>query len=170
MDAATLHAAIDWIGQYPAGTGAGVFLIALAGSLAVVGMFVYPGVVLFAAGTLVGAGALGLPATLAWAIAGTLLGDGLSFWLGRRFKERLRQRWPFRRYPHWLARGERFFLRHGGKSLFFGRFVGPVVPVAAGMLGIAPRRFFAADMPSVVLWVLAFVLPGMALGVALMPG
>ncbi len=51
-----------------------VFLLALAASLVVVGMFVYGGVVLFAAGALVGAGVMGLPATLAWAIAGTLLG------------------------------------------------------------------------------------------------
>ena len=46
--------------------------------------------------------------------------------------------------------------------------MGPVIPVTAGMLGIAPWRFFAANVPA-VLWVLVFVLPGMVLGAAFVP-
>ena len=47
--------------------------------------------------------------------------------------------------------------------------MGPVIPVTAGMLGIAPWRFFAANVPAAVLWVLVFVLPGMVLGAAFVP-
>ena len=167
MDAPTLHAVIDWFGQHPGWAGTVVFALTLSGALVVVGMFVYAGAVLFAIGVLVGAGGIDLSTALAWAIAGTVLGDGLSYWLGRHFKEHLRDIWPFRRHPRWLARGQTFFIRHGGKGLFVGRFVGPVVPAAAGMMGIPPKRFFAAELPSAVLWVLAFVLTGMVFGAKL---
>ncbi len=164
VDAPLLNAMIDWFGQHPGWAGAVVFVLTLAGALVIVGMFVYAGVVLFAIGVLVGTGGMGLSTALTWAIAGTVVGDGLSYWVGRQFEEHLCDVWPFRRHPRWLTRGQTFFIRYGGKGLFLGRFVGPIIPAAAGMIGIPPRRFFAAELPSAVLWVLVFVLAGMVVG------
>ena len=47
--------------------------------------------------------------------------------------------------------------------MFFARFVPPIrafVPITAGALGMPPARFFAANIPAVLLWAPAHVLPG----------
>lgn len=170
MDLATLKPMIDWISANPTWAGLAVFVISLSESLAIVGLFI-PGVaVMFGIGALIATGALDLWATLAWAVAGAIVGDGLSYWLGYHYKDALRERWPFRRYPALLARGERFFQRHGGKSVIFGRFVGPVrpvIPVVAGMLGMPPGRFLLVNVISALAWAPAYTLPGVVFGASL---
>jgi len=97
-------------------------------------------------------------------VAGAVAGDGISFWVGHHYKQRLRNMGPFRRYPRLIERGEAFFLRHGGKSIAFGRFVGPVraiIPTVAGMMGMAPTRFVAVNVVSALAWAPAYILPGM---------
>ena len=44
--------------------------------------------------------------------------------------------WPIRNHPDLIVRGQAYFAAHGGKSVFFGRFFGPIraiVPIIAGM-------------------------------------
>jgi len=159
-----------WIALHPHHAGLAVFLIAMAESLAVVGLVV-PGVaMMFAAGALVGAGALSFAPTCAYAIAGAVVGDGISFWLGWRYRDRLSSLWPFTRYPGMIDRGIDYFHRYGGRSVLFGRFVGPVravIPLVAGMLTMPARRFVYINVLSAVLWGPAYLLPGMAFGASL---
>lgn len=147
-----------------------VYVIALGESLAIVGTLV-PGVaVMLMAGALAGLGVLNLPLILACAAAGAVTGDGLSYWLGVRYQEQLKTIWPLSRYPGLLPRGEAFFLRHGGKSVLFGRFVGPiraVIPAVAGIMGMPRWRFYSVNILSGVLWAPATILPGVAFGAAL---
>ena len=147
-----------------------VFIVALAESLAVVGLIVPGALVMVAAGALVTLGAVGFWPTLFAAVAGAIVGDGISYWVGHHYRERLRTLWPFHRHPEWLSRGENFFRRHGGKSILFGRFVGPVrpiVPVVAGMLGMRPAAFYGVNVLSALAWAPAYLLPGMAFGASL---
>lgn len=44
-------------------------------------------------------GNLGLTPVLLLATAGAIAGDGISYWLGRHYKERLVAIWPFSRHP-----------------------------------------------------------------------
>ncbi len=170
MDLATLKPVIDWLAANPTWGGLAVFLISVSESLAVVGLFI-PGVaMMFGIGTLVAMGALDLWSTLAWAAAGAIVGDGISYWLGYHYKDRLRGMWPFSRYPALMTRGESFFTRHGGKSVLFGRFVGPVrpvIPVIAGMLGMPPAQFLMVNVASAVAWAPAYTLPGVVFGASL---
>ncbi|MFM1891393.1 MAG: hypothetical protein RLZ44_470, partial [Pseudomonadota bacterium] len=97
-------------------------------------------------------------------------GDGLSYWLGRRYRAGLRDMWPFRLFPRTLEDGERFFLKYGGISVVLGRFFGPgraAVPLIAGMLDMQPRAFLAANVGSALLWAPAYLLPGVVLGASL---
>lgn len=159
-----------WIAQHPHWAGWAVFLIAMAESLAVIGMLV-PGVaMMFAAGALIGAGALAFEPVCAYAVAGAVAGDGVSFWLGWRYRERLRKLWPFSRHPGMLDRGVAFFRRHGGLSVLLGRFVGPiraVIPLVAGMLAMPVPRFLIINVLSALLWGPLYLLPGMAFGASL---
>ncbi len=170
MSADFLQPLFDWISQHPGWAGLAVFLIAFSESLAIVGLFM-PGVVLmFGIGTLVATGMMGFWPTFWLAVAGAIAGDGLSFWLGYHYKEQLRGYWPFNRYPELFGKGEQFFLKHGGKSILFGRFVGPVrpiVPVTAGMLGMGPWKFLSVNVLSALAWAPAYLLPGMVFGASL---
>lgn len=147
-----------------------VFVTALGESLAVVGLILPGAALMFGFGALIALGQLEFWATWAWAAAGAMIGDGLSFWLGRTYHQRLRQLWPFSAHPEMLDRAVSFFQRHGGKSVLLGRFVGPlrpVIPAVAGMLDMPLRRYLPANVCSATLWAPAYLLPGMAFGASL---
>jgi undecaprenyl-diphosphatase len=66
-----------------------------------------------------------------------------------------------------LPRGIDFFQRHGGKSVFIGRFYGPLrasIPLAAGVLRMPAMRFWIADIASALLWAPLLLLAGGAVG------
>lgn len=165
-----LQQLLTWVGQHPQMAGLIVLLVALTESLAVVGLVVPGAMMMFGAGALIAAGVMDFWSTLLLAVVGAALGDGLSYWLGRHYHQQLRQMWPFRRHPQMLARGEDFFLRHGGKSVIIARFLGPVrpvLPLVAGMLDMPARRFLLVNLLSAFAWAPAYLLPGMAFGASL---
>ncbi|MFC1749278.1 VTT domain-containing protein [Pseudomonadota bacterium] len=160
----------DWIAQNPTWAGIIVFLIAMGESLAIVGMFVPGAVLMVGCGALIATGSLSFWPTLWCAVAGAIVGDGLSYWLGHHYKEQLRTVWPFKRYPGMIDQGTRFLQKHGGKSVAFGRFVGPVraiIPAVAGMMGMKPLRFFTANISSALAWAPAYLFPGIVFGASL---
>ncbi|MGA7181084.1 MAG: VTT domain-containing protein [Thiobacillaceae bacterium] len=170
MDIAHFSALIDWIAQHPHWAYATIFLAALGESLVVVGLFVPGAIVMFGVGALVAVGSLNLWPSLLWATAGAIAGDASSYWLGRYYRDELHNFWPFSRHPGLLVRGTTFFHRHGGKSIFLGRFVGPmrpVIPAVAGMLGMPPAHFYAANILSALVWAPAHILPGVVFGASL---
>jgi membrane protein DedA with SNARE-associated domain len=131
----------------------------------------FPGTaILIASGALISEGVLHplLPAVAG--VVGAVLGDAVSFWLGRKFGPLLPIIWPFRAHPERLTRGIRFFARYGGASIFIGRFFGPlraVVPLAAGMMHMPTGRFYVANILSGVIWPPALVYFGDLLSRAL---
>ncbi|CAB3788072.1 bifunctional DedA family/phosphatase PAP2 family protein [Paraburkholderia fynbosensis] len=148
-----------------------VFLAAFLEALAVVGTFVPGSTAMFLAGALTGTGSLSLGWVFVWAIVGAIAGDGMSFWIGGRYKERIVQLWPFRKHPELLDAGHRFFHKHGVKSVVLARFIGPlraIVPVVAGMLGMPPLRFYAMNVLSALLWAPAHILPGVVFGASVL--
>jgi len=163
----TIQPLIDWISAHPDLSGVIIFLIAMTESLALVGIVV-PGVVfMLSIGTLVGLGAIGLWYAIIWAILGAIAGDWFSYWLGRHFDQQLRHIWPLSRYPKLIPAGEKFFKRHGGKSVLFGRFVGPlrpIIPAIAGIMHMSQPKFYVMNFLSAVLWAPVVLLPGVAFG------
>ncbi len=161
---------VNWIGEHPLWAGAAVFLVAFSESVAVFGLLI-PGVVaMFGFGALIATGTLDFWPVFWWAVAGAVAGDGLSFWLGRHYQDRLRDLWPFSRHPMALERGIDFFQRYGGKSVALGRFFGPVraiIPLVAGMLGMPAWRFLLANLLSALAWAPSYLLPGIVFGASL---
>ena len=170
MDSSTFQPLLDWLVQHPGLSGAVVFAIAALESLVVVGVLV-PGVAfMLGIGTLVGMGLLPLWSTLFWAAAGAVFGDGIGYWLGRHFDTQLRHIWPMTKYPDVISKGEQFFKRHGGISIVFGRFVGPVrsiIPAIAGMMHMRPGYFYFVNILSALAWAPVVILPGAAFGASL---
>ncbi|WP_051689988.1 bifunctional DedA family/phosphatase PAP2 family protein [Pelobacter seleniigenes] len=165
-----LNTLLAFITHHPGLAYGAIFIISLSESLALVGLLVPGTVIMFGVGAIVATGSLSLFPVLLMAMIGAIAGDGISYWLGHHYKERLVNIWPFSRYPGMLNKGESFFHRHGGKSVLFGRFVGPVrpvIPVVAGMLGMRPVRFSVVNILSAIGWALVYILPGVFFGASL---
>lgn len=144
-----------------------MFVTAFGESFAFLSLL-FPGTsLLIAAGALMSAGTLPYLPVLAGAILGAVLGDSVSYWIGRRFGGGVGQIWPFTRNPSLLPGGIRFFERHGGTSVFIGRFFGPVravIPLAAGILQMPPGRFWFANVTSALVWAPMLLFFGDAVG------
>ncbi len=126
--------------------------------------------IVFVGGVLIGLGALNPWWTAVIAVAGAIMGDGISYWLGHHFQEKIRTLWPMKKYPGLFERGQLYFETNGGKSVFLGRFLGPVraiVPVVAGMAGMPATQFYVMNVLSALAWSAAHLLPGMLFGASL---
>ena len=93
------------------------------------------------------------------ASVGALTGDLISFWLGSRYGSTLlKMRW-FQRKHQMVKRAEQYFVDHGGKSIFFARFIGPIrgiTPFIAGISGMSGRSFCYYTVISSLLWGLSY--------------
>ena len=79
------------------------------------------------------------------AAAGAIVGDNLGYWLiGRWGGRRLFERWGFlRRYSErFLPAAERLMEKHGGKTVFFGRFITVLRYTAAWVAGIGRMEWW----------------------------
>lgn len=144
-----------------------MFLTSFGESFAFLSLL-FPGTsILIVAGTLMSAGSLPYWPVVAGAVVGAVLGDSVSFWLGRRYGGAIGRIWPFTRNPDLLPNGIRFFARHGGKSVFIGRFFGPVravIPLAAGIMHMPRGRFWFANVTSAIVWAPMLLFVGDAVG------
>jgi len=161
---------LNWMSANPGWSGFWVFLMAFVESLAFIGILVPGIIILFGLGALISLGALDMWPIWLWGSVGAFFGDIASYAVGRRYRNHLPEIWPFSRFPRMLERGRDYFNVHGPKSVVIGRFIGPlrpVIPVTAGMLGLAPRRFLLVDIPACVVWTPAYLVPGMLFGASL---
>jgi membrane protein DedA with SNARE-associated domain len=106
---------------------------------------------------------------IAAAAAGAIIGDNVGFWVGREFGPPLIAR--FGKYIGFDERrmklGQYLFQRHGGKIVFFGRFVAFLRAFAALLAGVnrlSPPRFFAFNAAGGIAWAGLFGLGGYILG------
>jgi len=158
---------IQTVEAHPSLAYATVFLAALLEAVPVLGSFVPGSSIIIAISAFVAAGELSLTGVMASAIVGAALGDGTAFLIGYRYQRRILGMWPLNSYPTIIARSEEFFHKRGTLAVLFARFVPPVrafVPVTAGALTMPPARFFAVNIPAIVLWACAHILPGALAG------
>ena len=140
-----------------------LFLAALLEAVPVLGSVVPGSTIILALSALVPGGELTLQWVLLAAALGAILGDGSAFWLGHRRQREILSTWPLTNYPRVIEESETFFHRFGTWAVFFARFVPPIrafVPVTAGALGMRPSRFYAVNIPAILVWAPAHVLPG----------
>jgi membrane protein DedA with SNARE-associated domain/membrane-associated phospholipid phosphatase len=166
----TMNGILHVIGVHPYIALLVVALVAFAESVAIIGTLVPAAVVMFAAGTLVGKGDLNLWPTLGLATAGAVLGDSLSYEMGRSHEQRLRGWHWFQTHQQAVARGERFIRDHGSASIVLARFMGAVrafVPLLAGFAKMPRGIFYGFNIGSALLWAPVHILPGVVFGTSL---
>jgi membrane protein DedA with SNARE-associated domain len=164
----TVHLVIDFIKQHAEWGGPVLFLVSFGESFVGISIL-FPGTtIMVIAGTMVRwplnpHGILDAWPLLVGAILGAVLGDAISFWLGRHFGRVIEKYWYFVRHPEILKRGFSFFDKYGTASVFVGRFFGPVraaIPLVAGIMGMTWRRFWIANIGSALIWAPALLLLG----------
>lgn len=101
--------------------------------------------------------AYSLTAVIVVAAAGAIVGDNIGYWLGRVGGRKLINRVGFvRRYAERaLPPSERFFAKHGGKTVFFARFIALLRVTAAWLAGISRMhwwQFFAWNAAGGIVW------------------
>lgn len=146
----------------------GVFAIVFLESGMMLGFF-FPGdSLLFTAGFLASQNFMDIKVLIVGCFISAILGDSVGYWLGHKFGRRLFQRedsiWFHKDH---LTRAQRFYEKHGGKTIILARFV-PVIrafaPVVAGIGVMDYRRFLAFNLAGGVLWAIAIPLLGFYLG------
>lgn len=141
----------------------GVFAFAETGAF--VGLVVPGETVMLLGGAVAGQGAIDIYLLIAIAWFAAWLGDTTSFFIGRR----LGREFVLRNGPRFGIGHERFekvedyFARHGGKTIFVGRFVSLVrafAPFIAGSSGMRYRAFVPYSILGTGLWASAHILIG----------
>src|SRR6188768_2187836 len=112
---------------------------------------------------------LSIASIIAAAIVGAIAGDNIGYAVGRRWGYRLLVRYSrlLRMTPRRIALGQFLFARHGGKVVFFGRFIALLRALAAVLAGInrmSWRRFLFFNASGAVVWVTSYGLAGYVLG------
>src|SRR5579862_1880896 len=168
MDA-TVQPTLAFIAAHAHWAAAIMFVTAFGESFAFLSLL-FPGTtLLIAAGTLMKSGTLAYFPVMVGAILGAVFGDAVSYWIGRRFGPGIARLWPFSRNPRLLPSGIEFFARHGRKSVFIGRFWGPlraVIPLAAGIMCMPGGPFWVANIASALVWAPMLLFLGDAAGEA----
>ncbi|UCF63269.1 MAG: VTT domain-containing protein [bacterium] len=122
---------------------------------------------LFATGTLAATGILDYSVLIILMSTAAILGDSLNYSLGyavNRHPHLIHNR--FIRSEH-IRRTEKFYQRHGGKTIILARFI-PIIrtfaPFVAGVAKMSYRKFLFYNIIGGVIWVTGFVLLGYFFG------
>jgi len=149
----------------------GVFTIVFLESGLMIGFF-FPGdSLLFTAGFLASQNVLDIKVLILGCFIAAISGDSLGYYIGKRFGRRLFQKensiWFHKDH---LNRAQKFYDKHGGKTIILARFV-PVVrafaPVVAGIGVMQYKRFVIFNLVGAVLWAIIIPLLGYYLGSAI---
>ncbi|KPH02603.1 phosphoesterase [Pseudomonas sp. RIT-PI-q] len=165
-----LDSVTGWLTVNPQWLAAAVFIVAFVECLAIAGLIVPGTVLLFAVAVLAGSGALSLGETLLLGFLAGVLGDIVSYFIGRHFHQTIRRLPGLRPRPAWIAGAAAYFQRYGIASLLVGRFIGPLrpmLPMVAGMVDMPFPRFVAVSLLAAAGWSVAYLLPGWATGAAI---
>lgn len=145
-----------------------LFLIIFCETGLVVTPFLPGDSLLFAIGTLAGAGLLEITWVIPSLIIAAILGDSVNYWIGSRVGPAVfrSDEARFFKRKH-LERAHQFYERHGGKAIVLARFI-PIVrtftPFVAGIARMSYPRFLAYNVAGGVAWVIIFVMAGFWFG------
>lgn len=146
-----------------------IFTLSFLESLVIVGLLTPGTIALLSAGFLISLGSISFFPTFLMAFLGAILGDLASFYLGRRGTNLFKEEARLLKLSS-LEKARYFFKKHGGKSIFLGRFSGPLrslVPFSAGLSKMPFSSFFFWNISSAFCWVIAYLLIGIFSGGAL---
>src|SRR5690242_537282 len=108
-----LERLVDLVGAHPQASFIAVFLLALSEAVPVVGTVVPGSSLILAISALATTAGIAPWALLVAAVAGAIVGDGFSFWLGHRYRRQILTGWPLNRFPWLIERSAGLVRRYG---------------------------------------------------------
>ncbi len=130
----------------------------------------FPGDTVMIAGAVwAGAGHLDIALVILVGSLGAVIGDNIGYAIGRYagtwVVTRLFPILPF--LARWVRLAQRFFARHGGKTIFIARFIAALritVSFVAGLSRYRWRRFFTFNLAGGVAWATSYSLVAFLIG------
>ncbi|MDX1615016.1 MAG: DedA family protein [Candidatus Promineifilaceae bacterium] len=157
----------DIISQYGAWTYGLLFLIVFLETGLVVTPFLPGDSLLFAAGTFAALGSLNVWFLWLLLFVAAIIGDTVNYWIGNRVGPRAFEGNIRFLKQEYLERTQRFYEKHGGKTIVLARFV-PIVrtfaPFVAGVGTMDYGRFLTFNVLGAFLWTAIFVFLGYFFG------
>ncbi len=129
-----------------------IFVVALLESIVFTGFFFPGAVIAVIMGGLAAHGYYNFGLLVGLTFLATVLGDCISYELGRR-NHHLLDRWP--RFKRPIEATKAFLHSHSHSGVFLGRFFGwtrPIMPFVAGVISMPRWRFYTADTVTCFLW------------------
>ncbi len=159
---------VEFLAHYGLWVYALLFLIIFAETGFVVTPFLPGDSLLFAAGTLAAGSGLDIALLIPLLIIASFGGDNTNYWIGYHVGPRIFRRTHARFLNlSYLERTHAFYERHGGKTVFFARFM-PILrtfaPFVAGIGRMPYGRFLAFSFSGAVAWIGLFTLAGYFFG------
>lgn len=160
---ALIAQAAEFIRNNSQWAGVVICLLTFGESMFIVGVMIPATALLLMAGGLVGTGTLPLLSTLLWGFAGAIIGDALSYQIGKWMGPSVLRSRILDKQRRNIAKARLFFYRYGFLAVLIGRFLGPLrstVPTVAGVMGMPALRFQLANVLSAFFWVPGLLAPG----------
>lgn len=149
----------------------GLLFITFAESGLFFGFFLPGDSLLFTAGFLASQRFLNIWILVPMLIVAAIAGDSVGFWTGRKFGTwLLRQKDSFFFHRDHLFSAQKFYKKHGGKTLVLARFMPAVrtfAPIVAGMAQMHYPTFLTYNVVGGALWAAGMTLLGYFLGSAI---
>lgn len=148
-----------------------IFSIIFLESIVFIGFFVPAETTLVLIGFFISEHILRLPMTdmILLTASAAVLGNIVSFLLGRFWYKPIAEGKWGKHFPAMLLKGEIFFGRHGGKSIFFGRYLNffrSLTPFIAGCVKMKWAPFLSWTVFGAFAWVTTFLFLGFYTGEA----
>ena len=132
-----------------------------------VGFFIYGEIFFIPSALLAGAGVLNIWLVAISLVAGGILGDNSSFFLGRHYGASIFSEHN-RVFNHTnYQKGLDFFAKYGTKAIFFSRLLGPVswiTPFLAGIYNVPYPKFLGYNIAGVTVGIGQFLIVGYLFG------
>lgn len=160
-----------YLGEIIADYGTWTYVILFAIVFMETGLVVTPFLpgdsLLFAAGAFAATGALDVWVLFVLLAAAAIVGDTVNYWFGQRLGPRVFEddvRFFKREY---LERTQRFYDKHGAKTIFLARFI-PIVrtfaPFVAGVGTMRYGKFIVYNVVGALVWTSVFIFAGYFFG------
>lgn len=88
-------------------------------------------------------------------VLGAIIGDNINYFLGRKFRSKLIKKKNFFIKPSLVEKSKAFFAKHGGRSVFIGRFIPSLretLPMVAGLSQMDKKQFLLWNFLGAILW------------------
>ncbi len=161
-----------YLGSFLRDHGAWIYLLLFMIVFCETGLVVMPFLpgdsLLFVTGTLAAMGGIDVSWIIALLITAAFAGDNTNYWIGHHLGPRVFSNHASRLLnPQHLATAQRFYDRHGAKTVMIGRFL-PIIrtfaPFVAGIGRMRYLKFLGFSILGSFLWVGSFVLAGYFFG------